>query len=37
VRIVTGATARLKLVDVEGMEQAELERRLIGRSQFRVR
>jgi uncharacterized protein len=28
VRIVTGATARLKLVEVEGIEQAELERRL---------
>jgi len=30
VRIVTGAAARLKLVEVEGIEQAELERRLIG-------
>ena len=30
VRIVTGAGARLKLVEVEGIEQAELERRLIG-------
>ena len=30
VRIVTGARARLKLVEVEGVEQAELERRLIG-------
>ncbi|HUK14867.1 MAG TPA: DUF167 domain-containing protein [Bryobacteraceae bacterium] len=28
VRIVTGAAARLKLVEVEGMEQAELERRI---------
>jgi uncharacterized protein len=28
VRIVTGATARLKLVEVDGMEQAELERRI---------
>ena len=30
VRIVTGSSARVKLVEVEGMEQAELERRLIG-------
>ena len=29
VRIVTGATARLKVVEVEGMEQAELDK-LIG-------
>ena len=28
VRIVTGSAARLKLVEVEGMEQAELERRI---------
>jgi uncharacterized protein len=28
VRIVTGATSRTKVVEVEGMEQAELERRL---------
>jgi uncharacterized protein len=28
VRIVSGAAARLKLVEVEGMEQAELERRI---------
>ena len=28
VRIVTGATARLKLVEVDGIEQGELERRL---------
>ena len=28
VRIVTGATARLKVVEVEGVEQAELEGRL---------
>jgi uncharacterized protein (TIGR00251 family) len=28
VRIVTGATSRLKTVEVEGLEQAELERRL---------
>jgi uncharacterized protein len=28
VRIVTGATARLKVVEVEGVEQAELERRI---------
>jgi uncharacterized protein (TIGR00251 family) len=30
VRIVTGAGARVKLVEVEGIKQAELERRLIG-------
>ncbi|HEX3748493.1 MAG TPA: DUF167 domain-containing protein [Bryobacteraceae bacterium] len=30
VRIVTGASNRLKVVDVGGMEQAELERRLAG-------
>jgi uncharacterized protein YggU (UPF0235/DUF167 family) len=30
VHIMTGAGARLKLVEVEGIEQAELERRLIG-------
>lgn len=30
VRIVTGSSARVKLVEVEGIEQAELERRLIG-------
>ena len=28
VRIVSGATGRLKVVEVEGVEQAELERRL---------
>ena len=28
VRIVVGATGRLKVVDVEGLEQAELERKL---------
>ena len=28
VRIVTGATGRTKVVEVEGMEQAELTRRL---------
>ena len=28
VRIVTGSTARLKVVEVTGLEQAELERRL---------
>jgi uncharacterized protein len=28
VRIVTGAAARLKLIEVEGREQAELERRI---------
>ncbi len=28
VRIVTGATGRMKLVEVEGLEQAELERLL---------
>ena len=28
VRIVTGATGRLKLIEIEGMDQAELERRL---------
>jgi uncharacterized protein len=28
VRIVTGATSRLKVVDVEGVEQNELEQRL---------
>jgi uncharacterized protein YggU (UPF0235/DUF167 family) len=30
VRIVTGATGRMKVVEVEGMEQAELDRRLEG-------
>jgi len=30
VRIVTGSSARVKLVEVEGIGQAELERRLIG-------
>ena len=29
VRIVTGQTARMKVVDVEGVAQAELEKRLI--------
>lgn len=28
VRIVTGATSRMKLVEIEGMEQAELEKLL---------
>ena len=28
VRIVTGTTGRMKVVEVEGMEQGELERRL---------
>ena len=28
VRIVTGASARLKVVEVEGMEQAELDKRI---------
>jgi uncharacterized protein len=28
VRIVTGAASRLKLVEIEGMAQAELDRRL---------
>lgn len=28
VRIVTGATGRMKLIEIEGMEQAELERKL---------
>jgi uncharacterized protein (TIGR00251 family) len=28
VRIVTGASSRIKVVEVEGMEQAELERML---------
>jgi uncharacterized protein (TIGR00251 family) len=28
VRIVTGATSRMKTVEVEGMEQGELERRI---------
>jgi hypothetical protein len=28
VRVVTGATGRLKIVDIEGMAQAELEKRL---------
>jgi uncharacterized protein (TIGR00251 family) len=28
VRIVSGATSRMKTVEVEGLEQAELERRL---------
>jgi uncharacterized protein YggU (UPF0235/DUF167 family) len=28
VRIVLGATARLKVVEIEGMEQAELEKLL---------
>lgn len=30
VQIVTGATGRLKVVDVEGLAQDELERRLAG-------
>jgi uncharacterized protein (TIGR00251 family) len=30
VRIVTGRTARLKVVEIEGMEQPELDRRLAG-------
>jgi hypothetical protein len=30
VRIVTGAASRTKVVEVEGMEQAELEKILIG-------
>ncbi len=28
VRIVTGATSRIKVVEIEGMEQADFERRL---------
>jgi len=32
VRIVTGATSRMKLVEIEGMEQAELERLVAGES-----
>jgi uncharacterized protein (TIGR00251 family) len=28
VRIVTGATSRMKVVEIEGMEQEELEKRL---------
>jgi uncharacterized protein (TIGR00251 family) len=28
VRIVTGASARLKVVEIEGVDQADLERRL---------
>ena len=28
VRIVTGAASRLKVIEVEGIEQAELERRI---------
>ncbi|MBZ5585248.1 MAG: DUF167 domain-containing protein, partial [Acidobacteriia bacterium] len=31
VRIVTGATGRMKLIEVEGMAQEELERRLSSR------
>ncbi|HVE15083.1 MAG TPA: DUF167 domain-containing protein [Chthoniobacterales bacterium] len=30
VRIVSGATGRMKVVEIEGLEQAELERRLEG-------
>jgi len=30
VRIVTGATGRLKVVEIEGIEQGELERRMGG-------
>lgn len=30
VRILAGATSRTKVVEIEGMEQAELERRLDG-------
>jgi uncharacterized protein len=30
VRIISGASARMKIVEVQGMEQAELERLLIG-------
>ena len=30
VRIVTGATGRMKAIEVEGVEQGELERRLEG-------
>jgi len=29
VRIVTGATSRTKVVEIDGIEQAELERRLV--------
>jgi hypothetical protein len=30
VRIVTGASGRVKVVEIEGVEQAEMERRLAG-------
>lgn len=30
VRIVTGATGRLKVVEIEGIEQGEMERRMGG-------
>jgi uncharacterized protein (TIGR00251 family) len=30
VRIVTGAAARMKVVEIEGVEQADLERKLSG-------
>jgi len=32
VRIVTGTTGRMKVVDIEGMSQQELERRLVNPS-----
>ena len=30
VRIVTGATGRMKVVEIEGVEQQEMERRMVG-------